>query len=148
MTYQIGTRDQAQAVANAHGPVEVGAGRRWVRNDVRQHGSGPRSFGIVPQWVYEDQPHLGVFGGEFAWFDPATAKLGKWGEHDAIGDRLQVGNVYVVKSGMGGSFDAVLTAVEGPLAFWRVDMPKNPDWHGWRFQSRLDDVIGPKEPAR
>lgn len=52
-----------------------------------------------------------------------------------LGKRLVIGQSYEVRNGLGGIFDARLLSlgVSPPSAKFRVDMPLNPDWHGWEF---------------
>ena len=50
-------------------------------------------------------------------------------------DALEVGRRYEVASGMGGTFDVKLISLTADRAGWAVDMPRNPDWHGYRFET-------------
>lgn len=47
---------------------------------------------------------------------------------------LTIGALYRCPSGMGGTFDVRLTALDGRVANVRVDCPRNPDWHRYAFK--------------
>lgn len=67
--------------------------------------------------------------------------------HDikAAPDALKIGGLYETSSGMGGTFDVKLLGfTEDGLAQLRVHMPRNPDWHGFRFTAFATDLRVPK----
>lgn len=53
---------------------------------------------------------------------------------------LKIGERYDIPSGMGGYFTVRLLAVHKHLdeVQVRVDMPLNPDWHGWLCTAKPD----------
>ena len=105
-------------------PVTFPTGRAAYEDDLaidpRYHDGSPRPcWDALPYWA------------QMSWNRNPTRRASPGP------DALIVGQRYEVASGMGGTFDAKLVGLTDDRAHWRVDMPRNPDWHGHRFETSL-----------
>ena len=52
---------------------------------------------------------------------------------------IEIGKLYDIPSGMGGTFTVqALQIADGGKVDCRIDLPLNPDWHGWTVQASAE----------